>query len=189
MAQRFSTQSGAYGARNSAPIWLTGYEEQTHHQLPVSFGLTLSLPVSNRLSVGTGIAYSRLQSEFTTVMKGWQVTREQTLHYVGVPLNLHYTLLPLGRFNLYASAGVQADINVFSCKDTATTETDGEKDHCQWSLHSSVGLSYRLSPHLALYAEPGLRHMLDNHSNVQNYYKDKPTNLNLQLGLRISLKK
>ena len=189
MAQSFSTQPGNYGVRGTTPIWLTGFEEQTHHQMPVSLGLTFSLPVGHRLAVGTGIVYSRLQSDFTTVMKGWQVTRQQTLHYVGVPLNLHYTLLPLGRFNLYASAGVQADFNVLSRLKTNNTEVDGPKDRCQWSLHGNVGLSYSLAPRLALYAEPGIRHMIDNHSSIQNYYKDKPTCLTLQLGLRLNLKK
>lgn len=189
MMQHFNTQQEGAGARLSAPVRLNDYEEQTHHLLPVSVGLALSVPVSRRLSAGTGIVYSRLQSDFTSVMKGMQITRQQTLHYLGVPLNLQYSLLPVGRLNVYASAGIQADFNVLSRLKTNNTETDGEKDRCQWSLNGSVGLSYSLTPQLALYAEPGIRYMVDNHSSVQNYFKDRPTSLNLQLGLRLSIGK
>ena len=42
------------------PIWLIGYEERQHHDHPISFGLTLSYPLTNRWTLSTGLVYTRL---------------------------------------------------------------------------------------------------------------------------------
>ena len=40
-----------------------------------------------------------------------------------------------------------------------------------------------------LYAEPGVKYYFDNGSRVVNFFKDKPLNLNLQVGLRLNITK
>jgi hypothetical protein len=62
-----------------------------------------------------------------------------------------------------------------------------DKDRMQWSIGGSLGLAYHIIPQLSLYAEPGIRHYIDNGSTINNYFKDKPTSFNLQLGLRFDL--
>lgn len=165
-------------------VYLVGYEERESHDQPISFGLTVSYPLTNRLSIGTGVVYTKLNSNFMTVMQDYQIHRHQTLHYVGIPLNLQYTLWKWHGLNTYLSAGGQADWNV-----KAKTNTDGvdqvmSKDRMQWSIGGSLGVQYNILPQLGVYAEPGIRYYFDNGSDVSNFFKDKPTDFHLELGLR-----
>ena len=165
-------------------VYLVGYEEKESHDQPISFGLTVSYPLTNRLSIGTGVVYTKLNSNFMTVMQDYQIHRHQTLHYVGIPLNMQYTLWKWHGLNTYLSAGGQADWNV-----KAKTNTDGvdqvmSKDRMQWSIGGSLGVQYSILPQLGVYAEPGIRYYFDNGSDVSNFFKDKPTDFHLELGLR-----
>ena len=189
MADRFAATAYANGARSQSPVWLADFEERQHHERPLTLGLRVSAPLTPRLSLSSGLVYTRLRSEFTTVMRGEEVERQQTLHYVGLPLSVQYRLLRYRRFSLYASAGTQVDWNVSARQSTQGITTDAERDRCQWSFSGSLGLAYDLTPALGLYAEPGIRHYPDNHSTVQNYFKDRPTAFSLQMGLRLQLGK
>jgi hypothetical protein len=168
-------------------IYLAGYEERQQHDMPLSIGLTLSYPLTKRLSLSTGIVYTRLHSTFTYVMPSNVNVREQTLHYAGLPLSVHYRLLSYRGLQLYASAGGQADWNVKSTQATDGTDQDAPHDRLQWSLSGALGVQYNLLPQVGIYAEPGLCHYFDNGSNVRNIFKDHPTNFSLQLGIRLNL--
>ena len=188
--QYMETYANSYGAasRSSEPIWLAGYEEHQHHHRPVTYGLTLSYPLSERLSLTTGVVYTKLQSDFTQVMRSQQIQQEQTLHYVGIPLNLNYKLWAYRSLRTYLSAGVKADWNVATQLETEGVSQELPKDRLQWSLNGSLGLQYDIMPQLGFYVEPSLNWYPDNGSKLQNYFKDKPLNCGLQLGLRLNLR-
>ena len=185
MAQKYAALDDGAITR-AEPIWLANYEERENHERPFAIGMQLRYPLSERLSLTSGLVYTRLKSEFTQVMKGSKVEQEQRLHYVGVPLGLQYSLLQFGHLNIYASAGGQLDWNVKARMRVMGREADIDRDRCQWSLSGSIGLSYAITPILGLYVEPGIHHYLDNGSAVRNYFKDKPTNVTLQMGLQLN---
>ena len=62
------------------------------------------------------------------------------------------------------------------------------KKRLQWSAQAAAGVEYDITPSLGLYLEPGVTHHFDNHSSVENIYKDKPWNFSLNFGFRINLK-
>ena len=165
-------------------VYLTGYEERQNHDFPLSFGLTFSYPLTNRLAVSTGVVYTKLNSNFMTVMQDYQIHRHQTLHYVGIPLNLQYTLWKWYGLDAYLSAGGQADWNVKAKVNTDGVDIVMSKDRMQWSIGGSLGVQYSILPQLGIYAEPGIRYYFDNGSDVSNFFKDKPTDFHLELGLR-----
>lgn len=167
--------------------FLIDYEERESHNHPISFGLTVGYPINSWLSLSSGLVYTKLSSTFTTLMPNHQIQRHQKLHYIGVPLNLQAHLLQWHGFSLYLSAGAQADWNVKAESNTDGVNQVMDKDRMQWSVGSSLGLAYHIIPQLSLYAEPGVIHYIDNGSTINNYFKDKPTSFNLQLGLRFDL--
>ena len=166
--------------------YLNGYEERQSHDQPISFGLTFSYPLTERLSVSSGIVYTKLNSDFITIMQENQIHRHQTLHYVGIPLNIQIALWQWNKLNVYVAAGGQADWNVEAKANTDGVNQEMEKDRLQWSVGGSLGVQYNIMPQLGVYAEPGFRHYIDNGSNVSNFFKDKPTDFNLQVGLRFN---
>ena len=165
-------------------VYLVGYEERESHDQPISFGLTFSYPLTSRLSIGTGVVYTKLNSNFVTVMQNYQIHRHQTLHYVGIPLNLQFSVWRWHGLNTYLSAGGQADWNIKAKTSTDGVEQVMNKDRMQWSIGGSLGVQYNILPQLGIYTEPGIRYYFDNGSDVSNFFKDKPTDFHLELGLR-----
>lgn len=189
MARQFQqtyANSFTASARSSEPIYLAGFEERQYHHRPVSYGLTVSYPLTERLSLTTGVVYTKLVSDFTQVMRSLQVQQQQTLHYVGVPVAVSYRLWSQKGFKAYISAGNQIYWNVATHVVSEGVTQDMEKDRLQWSLNGSVGAQYDILPQLGLYVEPGLSYYPDNGSRLQNYFKDKPLDMSLQVGLRIN---
>ena len=182
------TYANSYGAttRTPEPIYLTGFEERQHHHRPISYGLTLSYPLTKRLSLTTGVIYTKLASDFTQIMRSQKVEQEQTLHYVGIPIGLNYQLWALKGFRAYASAGTLAYWNVATHLVTEGVTQELPKDRMQWGINGSIGAQYDIVPLLGVYVEPGLSYYPDNGSRLQNFFKDKPWNMSLQVGLRFN---
>lgn len=178
-----------FAATRADQAYLVGYEERQNHEQPISFGLSLSYPLTSRLSLSTGVVYTKLNSDFVTIMPTSQIHRRQSLHYIGIPLTLHFRLWQWRGLSAYLSAGAQADWNIKATSNTDGVDQTITKDRMQWSAGGSLGLQYNPLPQLGIYAEPGIRHYFDNGSTVSNFFKDKPTSFNLQIGLRVTLSK
>ena len=179
--------SGARTRASGNPIYLVGYEERQKHYQPLSFGLSVGYPLSSCLSLSTGLVYTRLRSDFTSVMSDVSIMRQQTLHYLGVPLNVQYHLWHSGSLNVYLSTGAEADYNIKTKMVSKGVEQQMDRDRWQFSIQGAVGIQYDVLPQLGLYAEPGVKYYFDNGSPVRNFFKDKPLNLNLQVGLRLNI--
>ncbi len=164
------------------------YKEGRHHA-PLSVGIQMGWGIAPRTSVSTGVVYTRTSSDFKmSAFSGYTV--HQVLHYVGVPLSVNYEMLSLGDFKAYVMAGGEADFNVKNdTKDQDVKVEDAKKDRPQFSAKTSLGLQYDLVPQVGLYLEPGARYYFDNGSDIENTFKNKKWNFNLQLGLRINLGK
>lgn len=169
-------------------IYLANYEERQKHYQPISFGLSVNIPISSSFSLTTGLVYTRLRSDFVAVMGGYPMTTEQTLYYLGVPLNAQYQFWGYKGLKVYGVAGVAADYNIKSQQEMEGLTQEISRDRWQFSLHGGLGVEYDVIPQLGIYVEPGLKYYFDNGSRVQNFFKDKPTNFNLQIGLRWNLR-
>lgn len=169
-------------------IYLANYEERQKHYQPISFGLSVNIPISSSFSLTTGLVYTRLRSDFVAVMGGYPMTTEQTLYYLGVPLNAQYQFWGYKGLKVYGVAGVAADYNIKSQQEMEGLTQEISRDRWQFSLKGGLGVEYDVIPQLGIYVEPGLKYYFDNGSRVQNFFKDKPTNFNLQLGLRWNLR-
>ena len=175
--------------RSDEPIYLVGYEERQKHYLPIAIGLSVSYSLSTKWSLSSGIIYTRLHSDFASIINGSAISQEQILHYLGIPLNAQYQLFHRGGLNIYLSAGAEADYNIKTYLASEGVTQHLNRDRLQFSVQGGVGLQYNIVPQLGLYAEPGVKHYFDNGSRLRNYFKDQPTSFNLQLGLRLNLKK
>ena len=174
-------------SRDGDPIYLVGYEERQKHYQPIAFGLSVSYPLSTKWLLSTGVTYTRLRSDFTSIIKGSSISQEQTLHYLGIPLNAQYRLFHRGGLNIYLSGGAEADYNLKAHLTCESVTQHIDRDRWQFSVQGGVGLQYDILPQLGLYAEPGVKYYFDNGSRLRNYFKDKPTSFNLQVGLRLNI--
>ena len=136
----------------------------------------------------TGLSYTRAKSTFTTRMGRNTSVYHQRLQYVGVPLAAGYTFWHSRAFQLYGVGGVQADVNVDAHLETDGLERHLDKDRLLFSVGGRAGAEYRFLPHFGIYLEPGLRYYIDNGSRLQTVFKEKPLQLDFQMGVRYSLK-
>jgi hypothetical protein len=186
----YYTNPDSHGTRaGSSPVYLANHEERQKFYQPISFGLSVNIPISSGFSVSSGVVYTRLRSDFTSIANSLVYERQQTLHYVGIPLTVQYNVWQWRGLNVYATAGGQADFNVKAYVTMEGSETKLEKDDLQWSVNAAAGVQYNFIPQLGIYVEPGIKHYFDNGSHIRNFFKHRPTNFNLQVGLRLNMGK
>lgn len=158
------------------------------HHAPVSVGLQVAFGIAPRLSLSTGLVYTRTSSDFYPYAPSSSYNVHQVLHYVGIPVGLNYEFWQSGGFHAYVMAGAEADYNVKNDTDEdGTKKEDAKRDRVQFSGKASLGAQYDITPKVGLYIEPGAKYYFDNGSHVENTFKDKKLNFNLQFGLRFNL--
>lgn len=151
------------------------------HNQPVSVGLSVRKGLKNNFSVETGVTYTQLSSEIR--IKGEEEEKyDQKLHYVGIPVKLNWDFIDAKRFNLYVSAGGAVERCVYG-KVGGKKETINE---LQFSLLGTVGAQYKATDKIGLYIEPGVAYFFDDGSKVETIRKDKPFNVNIQAGIRLT---
>lgn len=164
------------------------YEETKHHQ-PISVGMQVGFHLLPKLKLSTGLVYTKVSSDFISGVSDTRTVSTQDLHYIGIPLNLSYSVWEYKGLHTYVTAGGEGAVNIKN-----HTETDGEvkeskRDKMQWSTNASVGIQYDFIPQLGVYVEPGMKYYFDNGSQIENIFKDKKLNFNIQFGLRFNIGK
>ena len=171
---------------------------ETRHRLPVRIGMNVAYAATKRISIESGLTYTRLSSDIREGTKDNFFYGEQQLDYVGVPVNVKYRFAGFRRFGIYASAGLLAEKCV-SGKTTMkyvimgeTRDTEQQKiseKPLQMSVNAAIGAQYDVMNNICIYAEPGLSYYFDDGSSLKSIYKDKPLNFSLNIGIRVLLGK
>lgn len=174
----------------------TGFTSGTiSHKLPFSAGISVRRELSDRWGIESGLTYSQLNSDLTASGEDVYYNQNQTLHYIGIPVKADYSLYRNNRMTLYASSGgmiekcVSGKVETGYYENNRKTKSSGRSnkaDQLQISLTAAIGLQYRISDRLSLYAEPGLSYHFDDGSSVASIRKEKPLNINLLCGVRMT---
>lgn len=168
------------------------------HHLPIRIGLSVAYALTDRLSIGTGLTYTRLSSDIKDASRESNYSGEQRLHYVGIPVNVSYKVVSSRWISLYGTAGVLAEKCVSGTTDEGyvvnntmqqTNTHDISTKPLQMSVNAGVGIQFNVIDNVGIYAEPGLSYYFDDASALQTIYKEKPLNFNLNVGVRFKLSK
>lgn len=171
------------------------------HKMPVKLGLTARYAFTNLLGIESGLTYSLLQSDIKrgseSTTRSWS-SSDQTLHYLGVPLNLTFNFLNSRYVDVYASAGGMMEFGVKgSIKTTDHINNSMTSTHQNaitpkgllWSVNATAGVQVNVLPSLGIYVEPGMSHHFKNDRQPRSSYTDRPTNFALGFGLRYTFRK
>lgn len=168
------------------------------HRLPVRVGLNVAYRLTDRLSVESGVSYTRLSSDMKDGTKDNYSSGSQKLDYIGVPLNVKYSAFAYRPLSLYASAGLLTEKCV-SGKATHEYVISGEKKKretedvaakpWQLSVNAALGAQFDVLRNVGVYVEPGVSYYFDDRSQLSTIYKEKPLNFNLNLGVRYTIGK
>ena len=176
-------------------------QEEYSHKIPVKVGLTARYNITGRLGVETGLTYSILSSSVKTgnteTGNNWS-TGSQTLHYLGIPLNISFNILNSRYVNIYVTGGGMMEKSISGSIKTdeyvdgkfdRTLTTNISPKGLQWSVNAAAGIQANILPQLGFFVEPGVSHHFKNSSRVRSIYTDKPTDFSLGFGLRYSFGK
>lgn len=176
-------------------------QEEYSHKIPVKVGLTARYNITGRLGVETGLTYSILSSSVkignSETGKNWS-TGSQTLHYLGIPLNISFNILNSRYVNIYLTGGGMMEKSISGSIKTdeyvdgkfdRTLTTNISPKGLQWSVNAAAGVQANILPQLGFFVEPGVSHHFKNGSRVRSIYTDKPTDFSLGFGLRYSFGK
>ena len=169
--------------------------ETTHHKMPFIISLSLNKTLTPRWSIGTGLRYSFMESDFHYESKLYEQRVNQQIHYIGVPLKFNYRIYSAGGFSLYGHGGGALDIPISgqqsvrkSSIDMAIPQTDKFNIHVplQWSVEAGIGIQYHFTPSYSIFAEPSIHYYFNPGGKIKTIRQEKPFEFTLPIGLRFT---
>lgn len=170
------------------------------HKMPVKIGASIRYDFNKFLGIESGLTYSFLSSDLKTGEEGavssWS-KGVQSMHYLGIPLNLSFNIFSSRYFNAYVTAGglmekcVRGSLKTDEYLDGkyhGSSSTTLKQKGLQRSVNGAAGIQVNILPQLGLYMEPGVSHHFSNNSKVRTIYSDKPTDFSLSFGLRYTFR-
>lgn len=171
-------------------------EARIRHKIPVTFGVSVYYNLGKKWGIGTGINYTKLTSELHSGSRSNYIKGDQSIHYIGIPVQVNYNVIQKGRFTGYVTGGVLAEKAVagkLKTKYIVNDEVQDEQDErldvkpVQFSVNSAVGLQVKIIDKIGIYAEPGIGYHFKNENQLNTIYKEKPLNFNMKFGIRLLL--
>lgn len=153
------------------------------HTFPFKGGLSVGIPVSDRLRITTGLEYSLYQTRVSFTKSG---EKKQAAHYLGVPVRLDGSLASNRWLDVYVGGGVSGDC----CVGATLAGKDIPGDGFSFSLLGAGGVQFKVTRHLGLYVEPEISWTLPSEKRVLETWRSAhPFLFSVATGLRINLEK
>ena len=136
--------------------------------MPFTAGVSAERRLNKHFSLEAGLQYNRLDGD-------------HTIHTLAVPVKLNAVLASNSKVDFYATLGGAAE------KCIAGAEDNGfGAEPIQLSIAAGLGVRYKLNDRIALFAEPTVSHHFDTDSQTKTLRTERPTNLNLLCGVRMT---
>lgn len=173
--------------------------EKTHKQ-PVSFGILTSLNITKKLQIETGLIYTYLSSETRNKSNDFNNSEKVQFHYLGVPLNINYTLLSVNKMDIFVTAGAMIEKDIYGkikykdekeitpLKSGYAIESSSKikQANPQLSVATGVGVNYPIYNNAKLFGKIGGRYYIDANNEYKTYYSDEKLGLDIQLGVKFN---
>lgn len=136
--------------------------------MPITAGVSVERRLNKLFSLEAGLQYNRLDGE-------------RTLHTLGIPVRLNMMLASTPKVDFYAMAGGAAEKCIAGAPDNGFGA-----EPVQLSVAAGIGVRYKMNDRFALFAEPSVSHHFDTDSQSKTLHTERPTNLNLLCGVRMT---
>lgn len=168
------------------------------HRMPVSFGMYVSLPLSERWFLESGLFATRLATAIYS--KSYMGIRpdniepvfvtDRVLWYLGVPLKIRWNFVQKRFFTAYASAGGMLEkcisFNYTGDMVDENMQFTTSQIPLQWSVNATLGAQYNIISKLGLFVEPGVSFFFDSHNPIPTIREERPLYFNLNAGIRFT---
>ena len=148
-------------------------------------GIGTSLPKGNfHMPFTAGVSVERCLNKHFSLEAGLQyncLDGDHTLHTLGIPVRLNMMLASTPKVDFYAMVGGAAEKCIAGAPDNGFGA-----EPVQLSVAAGVGVRYKMNNRFALFAEPSVSHHFDTDSQTRTLRTERPTNLNLLCGVRMT---
>ena len=169
----------------------SGIQETSNsiYGIPVSFGISARYHFAEKLAVSAGVNWSFLSRTFKGQYKTEEGIFTHNLQYIGLPVSLSYDVVDSKTLLFYCYAGGSAEKAISSkyyIYDLSTSPLLSEDvPSLQYGLFGGIGVEFRVSDKLGLYADPGVKYYFPG-NQPKSIRTDKPLMFSLEAGLRFN---
>ncbi|MCK9304785.1 MAG: outer membrane beta-barrel protein [Bacteroidales bacterium] len=162
----------------------------SRYSMPLTFGIQGQMELSDKISLGTGVNYSLLVSNYEEITPTSRLDVQQSLHYIGIPLNIYFNIFENQEVKLYVTGGATLEKGL-----TASYRIieKGVKRHeankvpgLQFSMGAGLGAELKLSNDLGLYFDPSLAYFFRG-KQPESIRTAQPLQYKFELGMRFNL--
>lgn len=170
-------------------------ETEATHRQNIRLSLGVSYEFVPRWSVGTGLTYTSLRSDYNITSGESSTNTVRHLYYLGVPITLQWRAFEWNSLSINVNAGPLFEWAVSTRVNTQTyignhltsqqQESHDVKDP-RWSLFAGVGVQYQLFRYGALFLQPGVSWHIPTDSGVESFYSAHPFSIDFTFGYRFT---
>lgn len=174
---------------------------ESSYSVPVSFGVGVKINFTERWALGAGVNYSHLSRTFAGTFfdyEGDVLVSDNTYSnirnrqdYIGIPVNVYFSILRNDFIDFYAYAGGTAEKCV-SNKFIMTAEGMGihhsePVQGFQFSANAGLGMEFIIADTFGIYIDPSMRYYFPDARQPRSIRTAQPLMFGLELGFRIRL--
>lgn len=199
-ASRLTVSSMSFGSPNAPVRDVITESSASSFGIPFTLGAGVRWQLTPRFAIGTGLDYSLLTRTFSgTFTQAGSISSvrtdfRNTMHYLGIPLNLFFSIVDSRNIDFYVYGGGEIEYcvaNRFYIKQATGSiplSVTQKVDAPQFSAKIGVGVQFRLTDFLGLYLDPGVGYYFYS-AQPKSIRTEQPLMFNFNAGLRFDIKK
>lgn len=165
------------------------------YSLPLSFGVGLRYRITDWLGIGIGVNYTLLGKKVSGVYYDensgpHSIDMKNSQHYIGIPLDVYFSMFRTHRWDVYASLGGSVEkcvLNSYSGMLEGENVSHKPKvGGVQTSLKAGFGLEFSPVDFLGIYIDPSVRYYFNN-NQPRSIRTAQPLAFGVEAGLRFRL--
>ncbi len=160
------------------------------YSMPLTFGLQGQVEINDKISIGSGLNYSLLVSNYQDFTPTSRLDVQQSLHYLGIPANIYFNLLRNDRLKLYVMSGVALEKGLsanYRIVENGIKRNESNKiEGLQFSMGAGIGAELKLSHDLGLYFDPSLAYFFSG-KQPESIRTAQPLQYKFEIGMRFNL--
>ncbi len=194
-----SGKKNSFRHHSIANIMTTSVEERGNivNDLPLTFGIGVRYNFTKRWAMSVGLNYTLLSRRADAVFndadgfikpekEAYDTRIRNTQHYIGIPVNVYYSILQSDRIDFYATVGGTVEKNVcnqFRLIDLKNKIYRKPVKGVQWSASIGLGVEFGITRWLGIYIDPSLRYYFDC-GQPKSIRTSQPLSIGAEIGLR-----
>lgn len=205
-----NTNASASSRTNMDMAFLPGKNELTEdiisessessYSVPVSVGVGVKIDFTERWALSAGVNYSHLRRTFagnyfdvhddgTFTETGYSnILNRQD--YIGIPVNVYFSIMRNSFLDFYAYAGGTAEkcvSNRFTAPDDRSMYLKEPVKGFQFSANVGLGMEFIIARTFGIFVDPSLRYYFPDARQPRSIRTAQPLMFGLELGVRIHL--